>query len=53
MLLLLLLNSHSWLDQESYDDGGIFPCLQCTAHEDKVPGPCREDVSRTLCSCFI
>ena len=41
MLLLLFPNSHSWLDQESYDDGGIYPCLHCTAHEDKVPGPCQ------------
>ena len=41
MLLLLFPNSHSWLDQESYDDGGIYPSLHCTAHEDKVPGPCR------------
>ena len=41
MLLLLFPNSHSWLDQESYDDGGTYPSLHCTAHEDKVPGPCQ------------
>ena len=41
MLLLLFPNSHSWLDQESYDYGGTYPSLHCTAHEDKVPGPCQ------------
>ncbi len=28
-------------EQESYDDGGTYPSLHCTAHEDEVPGPCQ------------
>ena len=29
------------LDQESKGYGGTYPSLHCTAHEDKVPGPCQ------------